>query len=422
MKKERRSLYQMIFGPRQNSPGAATQLRVLNGYTPVFSEFGREAYDSDDVRAAVDAFARNAAKLHPKHIRKDSQGNVTMVDDALQYLLSVAPNPIMDAYTFFYKVATQYLVQNNAFIYIMRDGAGNVTGLFPVNGATTEFRELNGEIFATFVFIGGQQVTVPYADLIHLRRFFYKDDMFGETNMQAFASTLNLIQTQNQGIINAIKSSAFIRGILKFTTMLQKKDRESRRDEFINAYLDSANNNGVGVVDAACDYQPINSQPQTTNAAQMKVISDRVNKYFGVSDAIIKNDYTPAQWNAFYSSMLEPFSVQMALQFTSKMFNAREQGFGNEVIFEANRLQYASNSEKVAVATLLTNVGAVTVDDVRTIFALPTFGGDFGARIIQSLNFSETSVADQHQLSGGAVAAAPQNSNMGGKADAGDTV
>lgn len=398
MRKKRRSLFQMIFGNGQKSAGTgATQLRMLNGYTPVFSQFGKEAYNSDDVRSAVDAFARNAAKLHPKHIRKDSHGNVTVVEDGLHYILNVQPNPFMDAYTFFYKVAAQYLVQNNAFVYIMRDESENVIGLYPLNGATTEFKEYQGKLYATFLFMGGQQVTVPYTDLIHLRRFFYNDDLFGETNMQAFAPTLELINTQNQGIINAIKSSAFIRGILKFSNIMKKSDRENRRDEFANAYLDATNNNGVGVVDGACDYQKIDSEPQTVNAAQMKLISDRVNKYFGVSDAIIRNDYTSDQWNAFYSSMLEPFAVQMALQFTSKLFNAREQGFGNQIVFEANRLQYANNTEKVSVATLLTNIGAASLDDVREIFNLPTYGGEIGSRRVQTLNVANAEGVDNYQ-------------------------
>ena len=398
MKKQRRSLFQMIFGKGQKgSDAGATQLRLLNGYTPVFSQFGKEAYNSDDVRSAVDAFARNAAKLHPKHIRKDSQGNVTVVDDGLNYILNTAPNQFMDSYTFFYKTATQYLVQNNAFIYVMRDETENVVGLYPLNGATTEFKEYQGNVYATFQFMGGQQITVPYTDLIHLRRFFYSDDMFGETNMQAFEPTLELINTQNQGIINAIKSSAFIRGILKFPNIMKKSDRENRRDEFVNAYLDTNNNNGVGVVDGACDYQKIDSEPQTVNAAQMKQISDRVNKYFGVSDAIIRNDYTSDQWNAFYSSMLEPYAVQMAMQFTSKLFNAREQGFGNQIVFEANRLQYANNAEKVAVATLLTNIGAASVDDVREIFNLPTYGGEIGSRRVQTLNVANAEGVDDYQ-------------------------
>jgi len=135
----------MVFGTGQKDVGSsATQLRVLNGYTPVFSQFGNDAYASDDVRSAADAFARNAAKLNPKHTRKTASPDggpptVSLVDDGLQYLLSVAPNPFMDAYTFYYKVATQYIVQNNAFVYIARDGDGNPTLFWPINGATTEW-------------------------------------------------------------------------------------------------------------------------------------------------------------------------------------------------------------------------------------------------------------------------------------------
>jgi len=250
---------------------------------------------------------------------------------------------------------------------------------------------------ARFQFMGGQRVTVPYSDLIHLRRFFYKDDMFGEKNMNALAPTLELINTQNQGIINAIKSSAFIRGVLKFVNILKDSDRAKKRDEFMTAYLDPSNNNGVAVVDGSCEYQNIDSTPQTTNAAQMKLIDDKINKYFGVSDAIIKNDYTSAQWNAFYSSMLEPFAVQMALQFTSKVFTSRQQGFGNEIIFEANRLQYATNQEKVAVATLLTNIGAASLDQILEIFNMPTIGGEDGSRRVQTLNVANAKGVDQYQ-------------------------
>lgn len=403
MKKQHRSLFQMIFGLKSNPPNGYSQLKMLSGYTPVFSQFGTDAYNSDDVRAATDAFARNAAKLHAKHIRRTpspdgSSPQVTFVDDGLQYLLGTQPNPFMDAYTFFYKVATQYLVQNNAFIYVARDGDGNPTLFWPLNGATTEWLEYQGQVYARFSFLGGETTTVPYTDLIHLRRFFYKDDMFGETNMSAMEPTLELINTQNQGIINAIKSSAFIRGVLKFTQILKKEDRDQRKKDFMSSYLDPSNNNGVGVVDGSCDYQSINSEPHTTNAAQMKLITDKVNKYFGVSDAIIRNDYTSAQWNAFYSSMLEPFAVQMALQFTSKVFTGRQQGFGNEIIFEANRLQYASNAEKVQVATLLTNIGAASLDQILEIFNMPTIGGEEGSRRVQTLNMVKAGAgADQYQ-------------------------
>ncbi|SHJ52115.1 phage portal protein, partial [Clostridium magnum] len=247
MVKERRSLFSMIFGnnkPRQPT-GQATQLKMMNGYMPIFSQFGNEAYASDVVRAAVDAIARNAAKLQPKHMRRNfKDGTVSLVDDNLQYLLSVQPNPFMNAYMFRYKVITQLYMQNNAFIYIRLDSKGNIKGFYPINASNTEFLEYNGEIFARFTFMGGDYITVPYVQLIHLRRFFYKDDIFGETNDYALYPTLELIHTTDQGIVNAIKTSAFIRGILKFTQILKRQDKKDRTKDFMDDYMNINNNGG----------------------------------------------------------------------------------------------------------------------------------------------------------------------------------
>ncbi|KZL94360.1 phage portal protein [Clostridium magnum] len=400
MVKERRSLFSMIFGnnkPRQPT-GQATQLKMMNGYMPIFSQFGNEAYASDVVRAAVDAIARNAAKLQPKHMRRNfKDGTVSLVDDNLQYLLSVQPNPFMNAYMFRYKVITQLYMQNNAFIYIRLDSKGNIKGFYPINASNTEFLEYNGEIFARFTFMGGDYITVPYVQLIHLRRFFYKDDIFGETNDYALYPTLELIHTTDQGIVNAIKTSAFIRGILKFTQILKRQDKKDRTKDFMDDYMNINNNGGVASVDGSMDYIDLKADPKIVNMPQMDFIEQKVYKYFGISKEIVTSNYTEQQWNAFYESILEPIGIQMGQEFTSKSFTGKEQGFGNEIMFEANRLQYASNATKVAVGTFLTNIGAASLDQILDMFNMPTIGGEEGSRRVQTLNMVNAKLADQYQ-------------------------
>ena len=78
------------------------------------------------------------------------------------------------------------------------------------------------------------------------------------------------------------------------------------------------------------------------NAAQMKELRDAVYRYFGVNEKIISGDYNEDQWNAFYESTIEPIAVQLSLEFTSKLFTNRAR-HGNEIVFEANRLQYATS-------------------------------------------------------------------------------
>lgn len=199
-KKQRRSLFDIFFGKRNPPPAAVTQLKLLNAYNPFFAAFGQEAYDSDDVRAAVDAIARNVAKLNPKHIRRDASGNITHVEDSIEYLLAKQPNPLMDAYTFYYKVTTLLLLHNNAFIYIQTDDAGNPVGLYPIPFYNIELQEF-AQVYCKFLFMGGDSVTVAYEDMIHLRRFFYRHDIYGEQNIQALGNTLEVLNTINQGLI-----------------------------------------------------------------------------------------------------------------------------------------------------------------------------------------------------------------------------
>lgn len=392
--KERRSLYNMIFGNKPAQPGnEATQLKVLNGYTPVFTAFGNDAYNSDVVRSTIDAIARNTAKLKPKHIRRVG-GNITPQDSNIQYLLQTKPNPYMDAYSFYYKVTTQLFMKNNSFIYMDIDPKGNIKGFYPINASSVELIEYKGEVYARFNFYGGERITLPYSDLIHLRRFFNEDDFFGASNGALFP-TLELINTTDQGIINAVKSSAFLRGILKFTTMLKEADMVKQKNKFLNEYMSVNNNGGVAAVDAKADYIELKGDPKIVDDKQMALIESKVYNYFGVSKNIVNSSYSENEWNAFYESVIEPIAIQMSLQFTIKLFSDREKGFGNEIIFEANRLAYASNTTKTALIKELMPMGVLTVNEAREVLNMaPVEGGD---KRIVSLNYVSADKQDQYQ-------------------------
>lgn len=399
MRNQRRSLFQMIFGGAPKTPAATTQLRLIGGYNPTFTSFGDNAYDSDDVRGAVDAIARNAAKLKPKRIRRDKTGAITEVNDSLQYLLAVRPNPFMDAYSFYYKVVTQLFMQNNAFVYVHFDDAGNVTGLYPIPMSSVSLLEYGGVVYAKFNFVGGDYITIEYAELIHLRRHFYRHDLYGEPAMPAIGPTLEVINTTNQGIVNAVKTTAPLRGLLKSQNMLKEEDLKSRKDRFVKDYMSiSEGAGGVAALDGTMDYKELTTQPVVVNAAQMKLIDDKVCRYFGVSPEIITSSYTEDQWNAFYSSTIEPLAVQMALQFTSTIFSDREQQVGNEIIFEANRLEYASAQTKIALAQQLLPAGVLTVNEIREIFNMAPIPGTDGDKRLMSLNFIDASKANKYQV------------------------
>ncbi|MDT0163827.1 phage portal protein [Bacillus sp. AG4(2022)] len=392
-----RSIFGKIFGEEPKRLPNETQFKFMNGFTPVFTHFGEDPYTSDVVRSAIHVIASNAAKLKPKHIRRLNK-DVTHVSGQLERLLSVRPNEFMSAYDFIYKVVTQRELFNNAFIYIKWDLISRqVSGFYPVDMASVELVEAQDTLFVKFQFPNGKKFTAPYSDFIHLRKFYNRNDMFGESNAKALLPTLDLIHTTDEGIANAVKSSAFLRGLLKFTqAMLKPEDIKKQRDAFVQDYMDVSNNGGIAALDAKAEYQELKSDPKMVDDKQMGTIEEKVHKYFNVNKKIIMSNYNEVEWDAFYENVLEPIALQMSLEFTSKLFTDRAQGHGNEIIFEANRLQYASIKTKVQLIKETMTLGILSKNEAREIFNLsPIEGGD---EYIQTLNVVNADKADDYQL------------------------
>lgn len=387
IKTERRSLFQTIFGALR-SRRQMTQLRMLSGYAPVFTPWQGKPYEADVVRAAVDAIARNGAKLRAKHIRR-VDGQVIPVGGQIERLLTVRPNPNMNAYDFLYRLITTLMIDNNAWAYPVWDGP-NLVAIWPVNCIMAELLEDESKtIYVEFYFLDGGQVVLPYSDVLHLRRHYYSNDLLGEPN-QPINAILSAIHTTNEGLAQAVKTSANLRGILKYQGLLKEADIKVNRDRFVSEYMTLQNTGGVAALDGKADYVELKNQPLMVNAAQMKELRDAVFRYFGISEAIVKGDYTEDQWNAFYESTIEPLAVQMSVEFTSKLFTARELGHGNEIAFEANRLQYASMTTKLNLREMVDR-GALTPNEWREALNLaPLEGGDKPIRRLDTRPTNET--------------------------------
>jgi HK97 family phage portal protein len=393
---EKRSLFQKIFGAVSNKVRQGiTYLQVLDGHPPVFTTWGTNPYTTHIVRGAIDAIARNAAKLKPAHIRRVGN-DITHLSDQLSWILQVRPNPHMDAYTFLYKVVTTLFNDNNAFIYPAWEGM-QLSAIWPINCSRAEFIEDDTKtLYVRFYFAAGQTVTLPYSEVIHLRRHYYKSDFLGESNTP-IDSMLTVIHTMYEGVAQAVKTSASLRGILKFQGILKDADIAANRAKFLTDYLTiGSGSSGVATLDSKAEYTPINEEVKVINAAQMKELRDTVYRYFGINEKIIMNTYNEDEWNAFYEGTLEPIAIQMGLEFTAKLFTRNEMSRGNEIIFESNRLQYASVETKYKLLKELMPMGLFTINEGREVLNMAaTDGGD--KRLI-SLNYVDAKMQNIYQL------------------------
>jgi HK97 family phage portal protein len=241
----------------------------------------------------------------------------------------------------------------------------------------------------------GREVTLPYADIIHLRRFFNEGEILGEDN-SAIASGIELAQTQNDGIISGIKAGASIRGILSFTQIMSPTKLKEEKDAFVKDYLEMGNEGGVIATDQKMSYQPIDHKPVILDADQAKEIKTKIYNYLGLTESIVNSSYTEDEYAAFYESTLEPIAIALSQEFTAKVFNDREQAFGNSIVFESGRLQFTSNKTKVSLIAQLAPYGLLTINQALEILNLPSV--EDGDKRLQALNMIDQSVATEYQL------------------------
>ena len=347
--------------------------RLLNGYTPVWHSWGGEIYESELVRAAIDARARHISKL-----QITVQGTAK---PSLQSKLRLGPNEWQTWGQFLYRTSTILDCQTNCFLVPVIDKGGDTTGIYPVLPDKAELVEFRGEPWVRFRFHNGQIAAVELEKVGILNKFQYRNDFFGEGN-RALHPTMELTNLQRQGIEEGVKNSASFRFMATMGNWTSETDLAKERERFTETNL----RNGSGGVllwpNTYKDIKQIDAKPFIVDADQMKLIETSVSNYFGVNEDILQNKAIGDAWAAFYEGAVEPFAIQLSDVLTRMLFSQRERELGAGVMATANRLQYMSNTDKLNVSSQLLDRGILSINDVRTIWNLPPVdGGD--ARIIR---------------------------------------
>lgn len=354
-------LFEKIFKrPRPNGQSDGF-FKTLTAYTPAFTSWGGQLYESELVRAAINARATHISKLSIR-----VQGSAK---PRLQTRLRTGPNEWQTWGQFLYRLSTILDVQNTAFVVPVQDDFGEATGIFPVLPSQCEVLQYSGEPWLRYRFTTGEYAAVEMSACGILTRFQYSDDFFGDDNA-ALTPTMELINIQNQGIAEGVKSAATFRFMARVNNFTKPEDLAKERQRFTKENL-----RGEGGVllfpNTYSDIQQIKSSPFVVDADQMDSIRKNVFDYFGVNEEVLQNKAYGDAWSAFYEGAIEPFAVQFSDVVSKMLFTERERASGSFLMATANRLQYMSNTEKLNVSAQMADRGIMNRDEIREIWNLP---------------------------------------------------
>lgn len=371
------SLFDLLFGHRPKEPKAylETDFRMLNGYTPRFTSFSGGLYESELIRSAINANATHVSKLKIEFLGSARPGLVRK--------LQQAPNQFQTWSQFMRRLSTLLDVHNTVFITPTFDQYGEITGVFTPLPDRCEIVQSNGQLWLRYTFNSGDHGAIEMDSCAMMVQHQYRSDFLGENNGALFP-TMELINIQNQGIEEGVKSAATYRFMAQMSNFAKADDLKKERKRFTEENF-GRDAEGGGVLLFPNTYQNIKQidvKPWVVDAEQMKIIKENVYEYFGVNDEVLTNKAFGDAWSAYYEGRIEPFAIQFSEVMTKMLFSFRERSQGNKVMATANRLQYMSNQDKLNVSSQLLDRGILSINDVREIWNLPEVeGGDL--RIIR---------------------------------------
>lgn len=369
-------LFDKLFGNRpKEKQGRHEVFKLLNGYTPHFTNFGGSVYESELIRAVINTRATHISKL-----RVEVQG---AAKPALQNKLKHGPNQFQTWSQFLYRLSTILDVHNTAFICPVYDEYGEPSGIYAPLPTKCEIMQFDGVPYLRYQFNHGNRAAIELDNCGIMTRFQYSNDFFGETNA-ALYPTMDLIHIQNQGIKEGVKSAASYRFMAQLSNFAKASDLANERKRFTEENFSSEAEGGGLLLfpNTYSNIKQVNVKPWVVDADQMKVIRDGVFDYFGMNEDVLQGKAYGDKWTAYYETGIEPFAIQFSEVGTKMLFTFREQSQGNRITATANRLQYLSNTEKLNVSSQMLDRGIMSINDVREIWNLPPVeGGD--ARIIR---------------------------------------
>lgn len=392
---------------KRRPPKTQKWAQQLNGYTPIFSQFGTNIYASDVVQQAVKCIVDEMKKLNPTHIRYKGNDPVPINGD-IQMILN-NPNPVMTTNEFLEKIMWLLLLNYNAFIlptyYIWTDKDGTehriYDGLYPLKPTQVDFIEDgDNQLYVKMRFENNFETTIKYDSLIHIRynysvNEYMGGDVTGQPDHSALLDTLQLNQNLLEGIAKAMNASYAINGVVKYNTMLDDGKTEAAIKELETKLKNSES--GFLPLDLKSEFTPLERSTQLVDEPTLKFIDEKILRNWGVPLSILTGDYTKEQYEAFYQKTLEPLIISIGQAFTKKLFTQRERSFGNEIKLYPKDLIFMTVDQTLQMVNMLSNTGSIYENEKRVAFGLRPLPELEGKRYM-SLNWVDVDIANQYQV------------------------
>ena len=357
------SQYSFLFGP--TSAGRTVTERSAMQMTAVYS----------CVRILAEAIA--GLPLHVYRY-KDGGGKEKAVDHGLYRLLHDEPNPEMTSFVFRETLMTHLLLWGNAFAQVVRNGLGEVIGLYPLQpnrmsvGRDLDSKALYYEYQTSWDEPTGEYKTIRLTpnDVRHVPGLGF-DGLVGYSPIAMAKNAIGLAQATEDYGASFFANGAAPGGVLEHPGTI--KDPSRVRESWQQTFGGARNGNKVAVLEEGMKYTPISVSPEQAQFLETRKFQvGEIARIFRIPPHMIgdleKSSFSNIEQQSleFVKYTLDPWVIRWEQAISRTLLTPREK---TELFVKFNvegllRGDYQSRMEGYAVAR---QNGWMSANDIREL-------------------------------------------------------
>ena len=339
----------------------------------------RSAMQMTAVYACVRVLAESVACL-PLHLyqKRDDGNRVKAAEHPLFFLLHDEPNPEMTSYVFRETLMTHLLLFGNAYAQILRNGKGDVLGLYPLmpNRMTVE-RDDAGRLFYRYMrydneALADQNSTVILSpeDVLHIPGLSY-DGLVGLSPIAACRNAIGSGLAADAYSSRYFANGAAPMGVLEHPGLL--KNPEKLRESWNSVYGGVNNAGKVAILEEGLRFTPISISPQDSQLLETRKFTvEEICRIFRVPPHLVQN-LERATFNnieqmsidfVMYSLML--WLVRWEQSMAKALLSVSEKA-QYEIRFNVDGLLRGAHKERYEAYAVGINSGFLCPNDVRRL-------------------------------------------------------
>ena len=349
-KKEERNInYSLPFGPAQ-------QVSAESALT--FSA----------VWAAMRLLSESISTLPVGVFRKENNGDNTEINTDLAFLIKYQPNSYQNKITFYEKIIMDMLSDGNSYVKIVRNGAGRVIELLPINYSDVEIYTLENKLYYSDEKTGE---TYDSENILHFKMITGPDGIKGLSPIEQCKNAIGWGMDVQEYSSTFFKNGGKLSGILESDRALSEQAIDRLRNSFNSNYGTLSGSNQTAVLEEGLKYKSISVTPdQAQFLASRQFSVEEVARIFGIPPHLLR-DLSKSSFNniemqsqEFVSYSLMPYITKIELEMSLKLF--RKNVIGREYIkFNVNGLLRGNVKDRADYyKTAITN-GWMSVNEVR---------------------------------------------------------